>query len=526
MEPETEKPAIAAPAEPERIHRGRIGLNVTVQIALGLALFAMVNVVGHRRFRQWDKTYSRSFSLAETSAKFAAQLKEPVIVTVLVDRAKVQEGAGSAPDSGEHLERDLSPLLAEYQRLMDGRMELEFIDTRRDAGLWENFLLRLDQRKLGFRPGTDGVLVESKLPRKGDAGRDAVYFHQWIPAESFYEREPEKQVAVAFRGESLLNAALAAVTNPDRPRIAVVTNMGNFRNNGEGTLGRVIGDICSAQNIEFEPWPMLESPEDGYLYKSLILSGVTLFGEQQDANLTQFFETPGNSVMVLLDPRSGCEGVDKWLARYGIQPQTDRVMWAKVTGSGVHTELMVNAQFMENSPVTRGLENRETLFLGVSRSLKLLTSAPRVSAENIVLTPLLLAGRDYWGERRPGETLPRFDPKEDNGPPLYLAASAERGASSDARLLAQSSRLVVVGNADLAVPPASAPNYDFLTRAMNWMLHREDAAVNDSSTDKAIHKFRIDISDAQRKRILIITSAVLPLAALMTGLVIWSLRRQ
>lgn len=517
MSKEIENAPAPEPAPPERIRRGRIGMNVAVQVVLGVVLFLMVNVLAHRRFKQWDYTYSRSYTLADTTVKFIGQVKEPVRVTVLVGRKEAKE-------LDARLEEDAGPLLEQYGRHMSGRLEVEYIDTTRDVNLWENFMLRLDQRKSGLRPATDGILVQAELPHKSDGGQE-VYFHKWIPAESLYALDQQKKVPVAFRGESLLNAALAAVTNPERPRVAVVTNMGNLKVRPEGTIGHVLADICSAQNIDLEGWRMMESPGDAHLYRSLILAGVTVFGDQEDADLTQFYETPGNSVLVLLDPQNGCEGMDKWLARYGIQAQADRVLFARSTANGPYKELSVDATFLEGSLITRGLESRATLLPGQTRSLKLDPAAQKVKAENIQLTPLLTPGADFWGEKKFMEAMPLIDPEDNTAKPLCVAATVERGAATDPRLQMQSSRLVVVGNADLALPPPSPPNYDFLTRSLNWMLHRDDATANDSSTDKAKHKFTLRITKSQRQRIFLITTVVLPLAAMMAGLVIWSTRR-
>jgi ABC-type uncharacterized transport system involved in gliding motility auxiliary subunit len=113
----------------------------------------------------------------------------------------------------------------------------------------------------------------------------------------------------------------------------------------------------------------------------------------------------------------------------------------------------------------------------------------------------------------------------DNAKPLYVAATAERGAASDPRVQMQSSRMVVVSNSSFVVPPPDAANYEFLTKALNWCLHRDETAANDSSTDKAKHKFAINIKPDQWQRILVITTIVMPLAALMAGLLIWSTRR-
>src|SRR5690606_39541839 len=107
----------------------------------------------------------------------------------------------------------------------------------------------------------------------------------------------------------------------------------------------------------------------------------------------------------------------------------------------------------------------------------------------------------------------------------YPAVAAERGASTDPRAQLRSSRMIVFGNGVFLDPPPLALNYDLLTRSLNWLLHRDVVAPNDSATDKARRSFRIHISEEQWQRIFITTAIVLPLAALLMGVVAWSSRR-
>jgi ABC-2 type transport system permease protein len=515
-EPETPPPAAASPDEPktevQTIRRGRIGLNVTIQIILGVVLFALVNVAGFRNYRQWDYTYSRSFSLGENTEKFLREVKTPVKITVL------------APQ-GHHLEKDMTPLLDQYERVLKDRLEVSFIDTQRDTNAWQQFQIELNKNAGGFKPpGEQGVFVQALVGQTGDSGNKQNFF-RWIGSETVFVTDKEQQVPIAFRGESLLNTAIAAVTNPERPKVAYVAGINRQKFVAGQTYFNTFKDICSSQNIDLEPWLIMDDAEYAPAYRSLIIAAPNLLGAQQDEELTSFLETPGNSVMILLDPLDGSPEMDTWLAKYGIQPQKDVVLWARSTAGGPEKEYTVDAYFKENSPITAGIEDRPTLLPGSTRSLKLLTDLEKVRQENIDLVPLLAPGRDFWGETKYQEALPVLDPKEDNGPPLIVAASAERGAGGDPRLQLQSSRLVVIGNAEMSLPPALEANHDFLTRSLNWMLHRTETAPNDTSTGKLKHRFRISMKPEQGQRVFLICTVVLPLSMLMLGLVIWSTRR-
>ena len=497
-----EVPAVMMPAG---IRRGRIGLNVAVQIVLGLVLFGLVNVVSWRRFRQWDYTYSRSFTLAPSTEKFLEEVKIPVRVSVLAQR-------------GGPVEKDLVPLLDQYRKHLKSRLKVDYIDTLRDVQAWESF--KVATAKMNIRVETNGILVQS------DTGKEnAASSTQWIPEETLYDIDPEKKTPIAFKGESLLNSALRGVTSPDRPRVAWVTDIVKKRMVPEGSAFNVLADIAARQNIDLEPWPVLQYPDAENEFRAVIVARPNLFGSQQEAVFTKLFEKPGNGMIVLLDPEEPCPEFDRFLARYGVVPQDDRVLHAYATAKGPIKDFAVDVRFLETDGVTKGLAMVPSLLLGQTKSLRMLAQTETQRDQNIEIVPLMTPSDRFWSERRYSEPLPTIDQPEEKQKPVCVALSLERGAAKDPVVRMQSSRMVVTGNAELAMPPVSPQNYDFLTHSLNWVLHRDVTAPNDSTTDKVKHRFRIDITPAQWKRLFLITTIVLPLAALAAGFMIWSARR-
>lgn len=505
-EPSSPEPSAPAPAAgPEGIRRGRIGLNVAVQITLGVLLFALVNVISWRRFRQWDYTYSRSFTLAPSTETFLADVKTPVRVSVLTQR-------------GGAVEKDLVPLLDQYRRLLRNRLRLEYIDTLRDVQAWENF--KVTTAKSNIRIESNGILVQSDPAQEG-----APVSTQWIPEENLYDLDREKKTPIAFKGESLLNSALRAVTNPDRPRVAWLTDIVKKRMVPEGSAFNVMADIAARQNIDLEPWPILQFPQAESEFRAAIIARPNLFGAQQEAVFTRLFEKPGNGIIVLLDPEEPCPEFDRFLARYGVVPQDDRVLHAYATAKGPIKDFAVDVRFLESDGVTRGIAMQPSILLGQTKSLRMLANTEQQKDQNIQIIPLMSPSDRFWAERKYSEPLPTIDEPEEKQKPICVALSLERGAAKDPRVQLLSSRMVVTGNAEMAMPPVSPQNYDFLTHSLNWVLHRDVTAPNDSTTDKVKHRFRIDITPAQWKRLFLITTVVLPLAALAAGVMIWSARR-
>lgn len=506
-------PVDATPPEAKvpRIQRVRIGLNVFVQLLLVLALFGIVNYLASRHFKQWDYTYDRKFTLAESTVAYLKKVTVPIKVTALTVR-------------GSEAEKDLSALLQQYKETMKGRVEVKVIDTRRDVQAYEAFKAQLFKSRAPLVE-TNGVLVQTDGPGKGKDGQNP---YQFITEESMYDVDPVKKTATAFKGEGLLNAAIRGVTSLDRPVVGIISGLGTWRRLPDlSSVYDILSQIARMQNIDLEPFPILtESAVPPHLDALLWIAPEDI-GEREQEILTRYFETPGHSLMVMLNPANRTRVLDKFLASYGISPQEDRVLTAKSTASGPVKRFDVDARFLDGSPLTKDIVSQNTLFLDQTRSLKIVTGSEKQRDENIDVKPLLSPPADtYWGEMDFEEALPVFNKGTDHGPPVYLAAAAERGAAKDPRVQVKSSRLLVFGNSALADPDSITPqNYDFVTRSLNWMLHRDVVAPNDSGTDKAKHRFRIMIKPEQWQRVFWTTTIILPLAALMMGLMVWSARR-
>ena len=502
--------ADAPEAAVPRIQRFRIGINVFVQFLLLLALFGLANYLASRHFKQWDYTFDRKFTLAPATVDYLKKVTVPIRVTALTVR-------------GSEAEKDLSALLQQYKETMKGRVEVKVIDTRRDVQAYEAFKAQLFKSRLTVE--TNGVLVQTDGPAKGKDGQNN---YKFITEDSMYEVDPVKKTATAFKGEGLLNAAIRGVTSVDRPTIGIIAGLGTWRQLPDRTsVYNVLSEIAGLQNIDLEPFPILQDSEVPAHLSTLLWIAAEDIGEREQVLLTRFFETQGHSLLVMLNPANRTPNLDKFLATYGITPQDDRVLTAKSTAAGPVKRFDVDARFLDGSTLTQGIVSQNTLFLDQTRSLKITTGSEKQRAENIDVKPLLSPPADvYWGEKDFGEPLPVFNKDVDNGPPVYLAAAAERGAAKDPRVQVKSSRLIVFGNSALGDPDSINPqNYDFITRSLNWMLHRDVVAPNDSATDKSKHRFRIMIKPEQWQRVFLTTTIILPLAALMTGLMVWSSRR-
>src|SRR6476469_7558403 len=97
------------------IRRGRIGVNVFIQLTLGVALFALVNYLGWRHYKQWDNTFNKEYTLSEDTLEFLKQLDKKVEITVLSLK-------------GSEEQRSLWALAEQFHRNGRGKFRIQLVD--------------------------------------------------------------------------------------------------------------------------------------------------------------------------------------------------------------------------------------------------------------------------------------------------------------------------------------------------------------------------------------------------------------
>ena len=144
---------------------------------------------------------------------------------------------------------------------------------------------------------------------------------------------------------------------------------------------------------------------------------------------------------------------------------------------------------------TRDLAGQTTEFGGASSSLDVREGADDLLNRRIYPMGLIQVLDGFWGETKFGQGNEAFDEKEDNKPPLYLAACVIRGAESDDRFAANTSRMVVISNTDFLEPRyQSAENLDFLASSVNWLVGREALA---GIGPRSLGTYKLPLLDAQ-----------------------------
>lgn len=487
-------PPAAKPLEMPK--RSGIGINVAVQLLLALALFAGVNRLSWRYYARWDLSPSQDYTLSQATLNYLNGLSRDVQIYIVFGRDSKVYG-------------EVQSLLEEYHLHGRQRVRVKSIDPVRD-------IERAEQIKAdtGLSLSQNGVLIRCGTNKR------------FITEEELVVRESgtstNRQI-IEFRGEDAITSALVSVIEGRIRRFYYVVGKGSRSDAALSDAYTAAIDLGKQQNFEVIQVNLSEishipTDADGLL----ILGARYDFSEREVAMLDDYWKSKRAGIFAMLDPGGETGRLNGFLAANGVRPRGDRVLTAESTSTGARKEFSVIAEFMKDVPFLRHLNSSAITMTGQSESLELRDQDAALKEQAISVTPLIRASPRYWGERQYLEELPIVD-EEDTLPPIYVAASVERGAVLDASERADSSRMVVVSNSTLLDKQTMmAVSRDFVAAGVNWLMSREKLI---GTPPKPKRSYRIELTKRQHELIFWVTSVTLPGIVLGLGFMIWASRR-
>ncbi|MCX6966964.1 MAG: GldG family protein [Verrucomicrobia bacterium] len=488
------------------IPRGRIGLNVLLQSALFVLLFAIANYLGFNHYKRWDFSRDQKYTLSAQSKRVLSNLKKPVHLVVFF--------SGGSP-----IARDTVNLLHEYAYASKKMVDVEVVDP---------FLAMSRAREIAtqykLRENDNVVIVDYE-------GRT-----QFVSAAEMAEYEPslnllDKPRLKTFKGEQAMTSALMEITETGSNHIYSISGHGETALDADPQLSGLKAFI-ERQNIKIDPLKLtdveLVPPEAKALF---IIAPKYDFSDLELVALRAYWakrEKPGR-LFVFLEPGTATPNLCAFLAELGIVVNDDRVLRTMPVrlATGVVRGILkeITGDFVPGSPITKRLNNvTARLVGGPTQSLTL--DAERGKAAALKLQPLLQASKGFWGETRYAEGMEKgvyFDPKEDHIDPI-VAASAEKGAVSDDRLRVDSSRLIVMGSsAFLSNETITEADMDFVLNGLNWLLNREEII---GIAPKAAHNLSLNLTESQLGLIALLVMVAIPGSVGALGFVVWLKRRR
>ena len=479
------------------LERGKTALLVIVQILLIAIVFFQLNYLGCRRHTAWDLTQNRRFTASETSRQVLEGLGTEVRIVM-------------AFLANSELHAEVKGLVGEYDRLGGDRVVAEYLDLSRSRSR----LGELRDRH-GIEFSGDQLVVIG--------GNDRV---RTIPAEDLVNRDASSGVVLDFRGEEVLTAAILEVTEQRQRKIYLLT--GDRRAEELVKIAEQIQPLANAQNARLEGL-VLEGreaiPEDADV---LFFAGHTEDLTERELGLVRdFWERRRGGLVVFLDPAATMPKLHSLLREHGVAPRADRVL-SVVTIPGVtaRKSFDVPVSLMPGPGPNRDRAALSLTLPGQTQSIEVLEGDDLLLSENIRPIPLMIAASGFWGETEYQTEEVSFNPSLDHGQPdpVYTAAAVEKGSPGDSGLAEGSSRLVVVGNANVVSPSGQTSQVaaDFTMASLNWVMNRE-ALVGISPRRPTV--FTLSVAPDKVALLQTLLILVLPGLAIIVGGLVWLRRR-
>ena len=473
-----------------RARRRLLRANVAAAIGLGLALFAMANVLSERHYERFNWSRRPFARLSDASRRQLEAVAQDIRFIALL-----------RPDHEAY--RATKALLREYAAQAPN-VAVEFVDPDGDRARTEQLVAQY-----GWTGG-EGVAVAI-------GGR-----HQIVPAADLVEyaaaADPDDPPRRTFRGEALFGRAIQGLTQAARPVACFLQGHGERAPDDfdrHAGYSRIAAHLRAA-NLDVERLDLGEAKTVPNRCAVLIVAGPTKeFAPFEIALLRDYLNRKGR-LLLLLDARTAT-GLEPLLRDWGVELGNDVVVDETRTLSG--RELHVSAY--PPHAVTAPLQGLASVFF-LPRSVR--ARDPEPGADKPIVAALASCSAAGWAEFDPDDPAAHFDPRVDLPGPLPVAVAVERGPVPGVHVQIRPTRLVVVGDSDFAANGGlMGANADFFLNAVRWLLESEGGFA---AAPAAFEEFRLVLDARQLRHLFWIAGGVLPGGVALLGFwAVWRRRR-
>lgn len=497
------------------LNRWGMGTLAVLQTVLLVVIVIAANYLSMNHYARLDSSRAVDYSLSPATTRY---LKSDAIR----GREKPVKWIMAYRRSSPFYERSRA-FAEEYERLSKGGIDLEVVDPLRSPDRVQEITAAY-----GISLVRDLIIIDARTDGAPAVTEDANRVKNLNPHVRFvvaedmavYATVDGKRKITGYQGEDVLTASLVGAIEGKARKMALLADKSRFEEREGVSPRKSLDDLLRFQNVSLVELQLsnLETiPED--------VSGIVIAAPKYDltdaelAVLEKYWNRPRSSILVLADSAGVPPKLRAFLRANGVTPRNDRVIARE------KDKLVTAARgiFTKGVRFTRDLAGQSTEFGGASSSLEVREGAEDLLNKRILPMGLIQVPEGFWGETKFGKGGEAFDEMEDHGPPMFLAASVTRGAESDDRFAADSSRMIVISNLDFLDPAQHrAENLDFLASSVNWMIGREQLI---GIGPRSLDTYKLPLLDAQVSFMNRINLFFLPAFLLVIGAFVWSSRR-
>ncbi len=501
------------PARP--LNRWGMGTLSVLQIAFLIVVVIALNYLAMHHYTRLDMSRSADYSLSSATTRYLTS-------ELLTGRTQPVKWIMTYRRSSAFYER-VRTLVEEYERLSNGRIQVEFVDPMRSPNRLQEITAAY-----GLTLVRDLIIIDARTDDSPPITEDANQIKTLNPhirlvlAEDMatYATAEGTRKIVGFQGEDMLTASLVSAIE-GRPKVmALIADKSRLPTQEGPSPRKSLEDTLRFQNVALREIQLSETSEIPVDVAGVVLAAPGYDPTDDEMQVLQrYWSRPRSSILVLTEAGGVPPKIRAFLRENGVTPRNDRV----IVREGNQLITTARGIFTGGVSFLRDLAGQTTEFGGASASLDVREGAEDLLNKRILPMGLIQVPAGFWGETKFGQGNEAFDEVEDHGPPLYLAASVTRGAESDDRYAADSSRMLVISNTDFLDPKHHrAENLDFLASSVNWLVGRESLA---GIGPRSLGTYKLPLLEAQVSFINRINLFFIPAFLLVIGAFVWSSRR-
>ena len=522
--PSSEKSSNTTTRPVKRVGRS---IHLTVQVICFLIVIIATNYLSCARHQRFDLTEKQSFTLSDTTKQYlhsdTVQKRETPLKIIAVMRR-----------TSPHYSRVFN-LLEEYERVSRSKIELELVDPIRQTDR------TLEIENTYKQPYTEDMILVDARPITPDAAetntpestpntsttqpaspkKENLNAHIRTHRISNLFLQDQQGNITAWQDEDIITSSIIGAIEGQPRRIYFAADKIDLEaSQGGDPSWQNLFNLLWQQNVVLTPLRLVETtsiPKDA--------EGFALIGPQYDLSaqetkvLKEYWDRPKSALLITLDPQANLPQLRTFLREYGITPQKDRIMTVK-DGQTISN---VQALFTRGAEITQALGGKSTIFEGSTSSLEVMENDTSLLNRRVQPLSLIQAVDGYWGETKFQNADISYNEAEDNGAPLYLAAAVIRGNATSDETVNLVSKMVVIANNDFLSSQKTRPEQsDFMKSSVNWLIGREDLI---GIGPKKLHRHKITLLDSHDSFISQIILIFLPIASLLTAMILWNMRR-
>lgn len=502
------------------IKKHRQSLWRIINLILLIICCVCLNYLSCHRHASRDLNQDQRYSLASQSLRFlqsegVQQRQNPLKVTFVFRRNTPYYSCMRA-------------MLEDYQRQSGGKVVFEMIEPLRNPArarqVANQYGIEFNQNLviIDARKQTDSAL-QSQL--EGNSNNDAELAHvRFLSGDNLLVKSQQKgkaQKVVGLNLEAELTAALHAAMEGRPRKFYLIADKSalNIIEQGRNSAWDRLDKTARELNIILTPLRIAELqsiPEDAQ--GVAIIAPQHDFSEKEIACLEQYWNRPKANIFCILNPAFESRQLRIFLRKLGLTPNNDRIV--RLYNS--QPVFDVTAMFLPGPEYTRDFWSSSSVFEGQSASIRV-ENNDKLAQRLIQAYPLVVAGKNYYGESKHARGEFVMQEREDNFAPLALAAAVERGNSNDAKLAANTARLALINNFEFLAPDKiKSEQVDFMRSLMAWMVDRNQLTGVAGKRDFSV---KISAHPQVQSLIELILIVILPGLCIAMALLVWRNRR-